>query len=1278
MSGRLPHIRTCMTPSPDARGFAHLHVHSEFSPIDSLARVPDLVEAAEADGNPAMALTDHGTLGGIWKFGRHTRTAGIKAIPGQEFYLAVGSRHERNSLEVVENGATTVKRYEHLTVLAATRQGWRNLVALSNEAQESYWYKPRIDHDLLAEHAEGLIVLTGCLGGPVAGALARGDDAGARAAVELLCETVGYDRVFVEVMDHGIREQVAILPALRAVAEEYGLPLVATNDAHYLSAEQAGAHDAWLAVGTRAKAADRTRFRFHGHGHHLRTEAEMRALHDETWWQDACDNTLRVAALVTDDVLPEPALRLPRYPIRHETEQAAAPSSSTLLRDLVRKGAFERYGEDRTKPGRLPRAVNERLKTEFAVIDQMGLSDYFLITWDLVTWARSNRGLPTPDHPDGEEGAKQPIRVGPGRGSAAGSAISYCLGIVNLDPIEHGLLFERFLDPTRTGMPDIDTDFEQGRRDEVLAYLQARYGRDRVARLGTYGMAATRGAIKDAARVLGLTAVGNRLTPLVPVVDGSLATFAVLDDVAIPAAAAFRDGVEAAGEDGARVVALARSFENVTKLEGIHACGTLIADEPMGDVVPLRGDRSKGAGPEALRITCWDGKDVEAYGLLKLDVLGLRTLDVISATLRFIKARTGERIDPDVLSPGNGSARDRAAWDLITAGRTAAVFQLESEGMTRLAMEVAPSSLGDLTALVALYRPGPMGVGAHEKYANRKHAREPVSYDHLTTDPAEADAIASVLAQTHGLPVYQEQVMLLGSVVGGLDAGMRNVLRKALSKKDAERMAQVRQAMFDGGVAGRGTSGVRFAALTLERLWDLFEASASYLFNKSHAATYGLLTYQTAYLKASWPVEFAAAVLATTDGEDKRLAILADLQREGVEVRAPDINRSATTTMPDDGAVLLGLGEVKGVGADAAAIIGERERAGAFTSMADVVARVSVKGSALRINLVEALVEAGAFDVFGARLGHLMIARAVRDWPDLPVPDVEWGELERAGRQRARLGLATGANPLATARSEIASAVRKVLRPDETAVDSVREVPDGMRCALVGIVTGWAQRGYAKGQMVSVALECADGPVSGVLWDDGLRRLSATPAVGSAVLVRGQLRAKSVEVEKTGDDGEVVVEKVTQRSLTIRGVVTLDIEGRMAADVPGGEELAWPEDDEVVGQVLELPFGRAGGDDEKATRNPDTGGDIVVHRIGIGTIVHPDELLDLFDEVGGPPPGLYTTEGAIAVARTTGGIAAVVIGDQTPVPGEAELKANLPANGRWIVVGQAPPQLAVA
>lgn len=1590
--------------------FAHLHTHSEYSPIDSLAKVKDLVKYAVADGNPALAVTDHGTLGGIWKLTQAAAAAGIKAIPGLEAYLAIGSRFEKNALQVENDDAdpdaddkgTKSKKYEHLTLLAISQVGWRNLVLMANEAQspESYWYKPRIDYDLLAEHGEGIVVLTGCLGGPVAGPLSRGDRATAVANARRLIECVGKENVYVEVMDHGIDAQLRIMGDLRSVAAELDLPLVATNDSHYIHPDQGHAHEAWLAVGTRAKLSDTKRFKFHGHGHHLRTEAEMRALSAEDWWQKACDETVRIAERAAADILPPPKLRLPRYPVPDGFADAGE-----YLKHLVRQGAFARYGADEERSAALgkpvlPAAVNTRLKFEFGVVDAAGLPDYFLIVNDIIDWARSDRGLPTAEHPLGEPGKKKPIRVGPGRGSAAGACLSYCLGIVGVDPLANNLLFERFLNPQRTGMPDIDVDFEQGRRPEVLRYVERRFGRDRVARIGTFGAALSRAALKDAARVLDVTPLADRLSKLVPIGAGTgkPVSFKALDDTTDKAGEAFRTAVVGAGEIAETLLPLARAFEGVTKQEGIHACGTLIADEPMAPLVPLRRDRAKGATDEDLLVTVWDGKDVDAYGLLKMDVLGLRNLDVVSAAVDFIHADTGELVDPDTLVPGSGDERDQKTWDLIAGGRTAGVFQLESAGMTRLAEAVAPNSLADLTALVALYRPGPMAAGMPEHYAARKNGREAVSYDYLSSDPAEQAAIASVLDVTYGtclagdtpvysvtrgryvairdievgesvqgvdeatlmaksapvthkvrtgtkdtvvtrfrggtavrstpdhlfltpdgwrradeltadsvvaapwslesastrtltasrarmlgyllgdgylgaygvtfinadsamhdaftaavkeafpdtavrfleLPgrttstsritngkghgggpsgamrwlreldlmppaerwreggklsgtkfvppavmaaddaslavlvaalwdcdghfgaghgagtatyktisadlardvqtillrlgvvsnrsgsaymaargsqvahqitvsgehlhrlaaivaphlashekrakaveiaasavgvragmhsdvpraaalsavkatgmslraaafqlgidprslgsgnltsahttervasavhhltgdadlgrllntrwvrvldqepaeptevwditvagihnfvaagvivhncVYQEQLMQLSEVVGGLGPADRNKLQKAFSKKDAAKMAEVKTAMFDGALAGNGTSGVRFSQGTLDRLWTTFEGSAAYLFNASHACAYGFVSYQTAYLKANWPTQYGAALLACTDGDDKRALAIRSLQVEGVQILPPDINRSQVDTHTDGDSVRLGLSEVKGVGKDAVHIVAEREKNGPFTGFADVMARVVVPGekdakgnrkmAALASNKVEVLIEAGAFDEFGPRLGQLMVARGAKVVPGYPVPDAEWGILERSARQRSRLGLVTGAHPLVALKDQIRGFTSYGQKP--LAVSKVEQCRDGERVLILGVLSGWAQKAYRKGQMVTLTLEGSKESVEGTMWDEDRRRLESVPTLGSIIVVQALVRVRLVETERIDEDGETVTDSFERRDLNVKRVVTVPVEDHLHFNPARGTELTLPQ-----------------------------------------------------------------------------------------------------------------------
>jgi DNA-directed DNA polymerase III PolC len=1453
-----------MTVESPSAGWVQLHTHSEHSPTDSLLKVKDLVAAAAADGNPALAITDHGTLGAIWKLGKYAKAAGLKAIPGIEAYLAIGDRHEHGTVEVEQDDAdpdvdgvrgTKSKKYEHLTLLAYSRIGWENLVAMGNESQDSFWHKPRIDYELLAKYSEGLIVLTGCLGGPVAGPLSRGNRAEAIANLHTLIGCVGAGNVYVEVMDHGIEAQILIMDELRSVAAEVGLPLVATNDSHYLHADQQDAHEAWLAVGTGSVQTDEKRFRFHGTGHHLRTEAEMRALQDGAdWWQAACDETVTIAARVADDVLPTAHLRLPVFPCPD-----GFPDSATYLKHLVRQGALARYGEDPARPGsgHLPPLVNGRLRFEFPVIFNAGIADYFLIVWDLIVWARSDRGYPTAQFPDGEPGKKKPIRVGPGRGSAAGSVVSYCLTIVGVDPLANNLLFERFLNPERAGMPDIDVDFEQGRRPEVLRYIECKHGRDKVARIGTFGVAATRRAILDASKFLGLAGLGAKLSPLVPIGAGTgkPVSLAALADTTNKAGDAFRAAVRDAGQGGCDVLALAASFEGVTKLEGIHACGTLISDEPMARLAPMRRDRAKGATDEDLLVTTWDGKDTEDYGFLKMDILGLRNLDIISAAVQFILEATGEVIDPDALVPGNreDAVRNAKTWELIGSGRTAGVFQLESGGITQLAENVAPNSLEDLTALVALYRPGPMAAGMHTLYAARKNGHEAVDYGYLTEDPAEQTAIGSVLDATYGVVCFQEHLMRLGEVVGGLTPAMRNKLQKAFSKKNVAMMAEVKDAIFAGGLAGAGSSGVVFSQATLDRLWVTFEGSAAYLFNacltgdtvlengkgikwtvrdlyerlhgtdssdgtcsrcherpampvsgrcrrcdswltmfndpsrgfsllahqhrdgrlrparvrdvhykgealvfkvtlsdgtsvratedhrfmtadttyvkvaqmvagrtellrdggyqkqsskqedrttsgprlgrpgkpwlygdancgyvdggflalkewtaqtrdaaactacgrterrlerahldgnrrnntagnlawmcpghhkahdyqhnrrpvrwdkghvtataavvaveldgleavydvemadgtdhnftangivshNSHACAYGFVAYQTAYLKANWPVLYGAAILAMTDKDDKRLLAIRSLQVEGIEILAPDINRSGVTTAPDGDVVRLGLFEVKGVKSNAAHIVAEREANGPFTSLADAMARVQIPGKTkagaptigtIAVNTMEALVEAGAFDEFGPRMGQSMILRAVRAAPGIVAVDAEWGVLERSARQRARLGLSTGPHPLVVLRQQIVDFSAGGQKPKS--VHMVDRAQSGDRITLLGILAGWAEKAYKRGRMVTLTLEGSKGSVEGVMWDEDRAQLEATPTVGDLVVLSAQVRVRLVETERIDEEGETVAESFERRDLTVKRVARVPVHDGAQVNLPVAGDLVLPE-----------------------------------------------------------------------------------------------------------------------
>lgn len=896
--------------------FANLHVHTEYSLLDGMAST-DTFDYLASIGQNAVAITDHGTLAGLWKMTEAGRKHNIKVLAGLESYVAVGSRFDRDYIEIPaddssadegdgksgtgEKASTSdaltldqlseeeraqaiqfvamiedllasddgdisieliagyaqlsetsaafrglpstqegtgdaegkgqpvtlddalvalaslretflapprkVKKrfHEHLTLIATNETGWSNLLALSNAAELSkHQGKPRIDLQLLAEHHEGLVILTGCLGGAFLGSLSRGDRNRASDTLRRLVEIAGTDRVFVEVMEHGIDAESRVLPEAAKLAAEHGVRMVATNDAHYVRPDADTAHAAWLAHQSKSTLAN-PKYAFHGAGFHLASEAEMRAKRPEQWWQDAVTTAGEIAALASGDVLPESKIRLPKFPL----PDGEADTTAYFVR-LINEGATRIYGPDR------PAEVSARLQEEFSVVAQMGMTDYFLIVADMMAWARA-----------------QGILTGPGRGSAAGSLISYCLGIVTIDPLEHNLLFERFLEPGRKGMPDIDSDFEAARRDEVFAYLGRKYGNEFVARIGTFGFARTKKAIKDAARVLELTRVGDTLAKEVPIDAGKPLTFAKLRDPARADAESFRSAVAVGGEDAARVVELAEAFEDLVSTLGVHACGFLVSDVPVAELVPVR------VNEDGLRYTAWDGRDVEALGLCKIDILGLKNLDGLAKAFEYLREFEGIELAHDEIPHPNtkGDPRVDATYRLLREGKTSGVFQLESDGITALTADIKPENWDDLSAILALYRPGPMGVGMHLHYGARKHGLEPIEYGHLTTDPTEIDWISRVLGTTYAIASYQEQIMELGRVIAGFDAAERSKLRKAIGKKiksemDAIGLSWVQRATQEYRDETGELISPAFSVATAERLWETIKVNADYLFNK--------------------------------------------------------------------------------------------------------------------------------------------------------------------------------------------------------------------------------------------------------------------------------------------------------------------------------------------------------------------------------------------------------------------------------------------------------------
>ncbi len=739
-----------------ADSFAHLHTHTEFSMLDGAARVEALVAKAAADGQPALGITDHGNMYGVLDFYQACRNQGITPVIGTELYQAYEHRSERPARRgrVDDSGGDSEggrKAYYHLTALAENETGYRNLIQLSSRAYlEGYYMKPKVDWELLEAHHEGLIVTTGCLGGQVLQALLKGDEAEALDKAARLQDIFGRDNLFIEIQDQGIPEQRLTNPKLLEIARKIGAPLLATNDSHYTDQGDHEAHDALLCVQTGALMSDPDRFKFHGDQHYLKTASEMRGVFAEV--PEACDNTLWIAERANVEIsFGKP--QLPDFPIPE-----GFADSATYLEHLTFAGARQRWGEQ------LSDEVVERLAFELKVIGDMGFSSYFLIVWDLIKHARD-----------------RDVRVGPGRGSAAGCAVAYCLRITDLDPIRYDLLFERFLNPSRISMPDIDMDFEARFRDEMIRYAAERYGRDHVAQIVTFSTIKARAAVRDAARVLGYPyVVGDKVAKAMPplVMGRDTPLHACLEEHP-----KYVDGYKMAGElrdmyaadpDAKSVIDVARGLEGLRRQDGIHAAAVVITKERLTEYLPIQRKPEAGQDPElAPVVTQYEMHGVEDLGLLKMDFLGLRNLDVIADAIRLIKASQGIELDIDTVP-----LDDAATYKLLQAGDSIGVFQLEGTPMRALMRSLAPDSFEDVAALVALYRPGPMAANMHNDYADRKNGRKPVTYVH--------DDLADLLGDTYGLMIYQEGMMRVAQRFAGYSLAEADNLRKACGKKSRD------------------------------------------------------------------------------------------------------------------------------------------------------------------------------------------------------------------------------------------------------------------------------------------------------------------------------------------------------------------------------------------------------------------------------------------------------------------------------------------------------------
>ena len=1081
-------------------GFAHLHVHTEFSMLDGAARIGELVDAAVADGQTALGITDHGNMYGILDFYRACRDRGIKPILGTEAYMAHDTRFERPSRRgrVDDSGGETDggrKLMYHLTLLAENDVGYRNLIQVASRAfMEGYYYKPRVDWDVLAEHSEGLIATTGCLGGHVLQALLRDDFDDARTKAARLQEIFGKDNLFIELQDQGIPEQHRTNPQLERIARELGAPLLATNDSHYTRREDARAHDALLCVQTGSQMSDPNRFRFSGEEHYLKSTHEMRELFRDL--PDACDNTLWIAERCGVEIeFGNP--RLPDFPIPEAFEDA-----DSYLEHLAFEGARSRWGNQ------LEDRVVERLTYELATIRDMGFSSYFLITWDLIRHAR-------------DEG----IRVGPGRGSAAGCAVAYSLRITDLDPIRYDLLFERFLNPSRISMPDIDMDFDSRFRDEMIRYAAEKYGRDHVAQIVTFSQIKARAAVRDAARVLGYPyALGDRVAkampPLIMGRDTPLA--ACLDeDEQYPdgfkVAADLRD-MYSNDDDVRAVVDVARGLEGLRRQDGIHAAAVVITREPLTEYLPIQRKPESGQDPEdAPVVTQYDMNGVADLGLLKMDFLGLRNLDVITDTLQLIERTRGVVVDIDAVD-----LVDKPTLAMLARGDSVGVFQLESGPMRALMRSLAPTSFEDVAALVALYRPGPMAANMHNDYADRKNGRQQVV--HLHPDAEE------ILGDTYGLMIYQESVMRVAQKFAGYSLAEADNLRKACGKKDRELMQQERAA-FVGGCEATG-----YGSALGDEMFDIIEQFADYAFNKSHSYGYGFIAYQIAYLKAHYPVEYLAALLTSVRSNlDKAAVYLNECRVLDIEVGVPDINvaRSNFEPVPDlaagpnasPGRIVFGLSAVRNVGEGLVELI-EAERAanGPFADFYDFAERCNT--TVLNKRTIESLIKGGAFDALGhPRQGllhaheqiidHTVARRKEHDMGVMSlfgessegpsfderaeVADVEFDKATRLAFEKEMLGLYVSDHPLLG----YESALRR--RADST-IGELEDADDGVFRVVGGVVTNLAKKWTRRGDlMATFDLEDLGGTIEVMVFPKTMADHGHKLADDAIVLVRGRV-----------------------------------------------------------------------------------------------------------------------------------------------------------------------------
>ena len=1086
--------------------FVHLHCHSEFSMLDGAARLKELVKGAEQMGMPALAVTDHGNVFGAYEWYRTAKGSPVKPIIGLEAYLTPKThRSERKRVQFGDGTGDDVASkgaYTHMTMWASTNEGMHNLFRLSSlSSLEGFFYKPRADRELLERYGKGLIATTGCPSGEVQTYLRLGQYEQAVASAAEFRDIFGAGNFFVELMDHGLDIETRVRQDLLRLAKELALPLVATNDLHYVHAADAEDHDTLLCVSAGANKDTPGRFKFDGSGYYLKSPTEMRQLFSNL--PEACDNTLTIAEMCNVTFDEGTGTYMPQFPVPEgETEES-------WFHKEVHRGLEARF------PDGIPDYAIQQAEYEQTVIAQKGYCGYFLVVADYIKWAKENG-----------------IRVGPGRGSGAGSMCAFAMRITDLDPVPHGLIFERFLNPERPSMPDFDVDFDERRRSEVIQYVTEKYGDDRVCQIVTYGTIKAKQAIKDAGRVLGKPyALGDQITKVyTPAQQGHDVSIA---DVFNPEHDRYGEGTEFrelynSDPDVKEVVDTARGIEGLKRQWGVHAAGVIMSSKPLMDVIPIMKREQDGQ-----IITQFDYPSCEALGLVKMDFLGLRNLTILDDAVKNVKINAGVDLDLDALAR---EPNDTATYELLARGDTLGVFQFDGSGYRALCRLMRPDKFADITALGALYRPGPMGTNTHVNYAMRKNGQQPVTHIH----PELEGPLDKLLGETYGLLVYQEQVMLIAQELAGYSLGAADLLRRAMGKKKKS-VLDAEFVNFESGMRANG-----FSSGAINALWETMVPFSAYGFNKSHAAAYGVVSYWTAYLKAHYPAEYMAALLESVrDDKDKSAIYLAECRHMGIKVLPPDVNESQGRFTPVGSDIRFGLGAIRNVGNNVVdGIMEARAEHGPARDFNDFLDKVPAVVCNKRV--IESLIKAGAFDSLGhTRRGLMEVFEQKVDevvslkrnqalgQDDLfgdffgaddgeagalassPVPDLpEWEKMTKLAFEREMLGLYVSDHPL--------YGLEHVLAGNRDL--SVRELTgeDGPREGIVticGMITGIQRKQTKDGKVWAIlTVEDLEASIEVMVFNKAYLPVAMSLGTDVVVRIKGRLRERDESVELTASD----------------------------------------------------------------------------------------------------------------------------------------------------------------